>query len=366
MFAAVRERIRRRFGRRADPPQDEVALAELEATSSAIDPQVRSEASFAAAANALGLGDRLGKSAAWIALGGAVALSAWAAFGRAQPPAAAAGPTVEVSSTGASGYAAMYLHAWLDAGKDDAKYLLALQPDAKTPTRPAHSFVVTTLVPVVAQRVDGGVWSVTLQGLISHVSGGTYTPPELHCFTVSVVQSPAPTAAAYRAIGEPAEVACPPVAAAPDTDYTSSVGTGPVADTVTAFLSSYLGGQGGSVTRYLSPDATVIAPSPSPYAAVKVDSIQIAGTPKPPDGLATTVPGDDTHVRVLVHITATTAGGVTTTLDYPLTLNTRGGRWEVAALDAAPVIDSKAPVPPPSPSVSASSSSAAAPAAPPT
>lgn len=142
------------------------------------------------------------------------------------------------------------------------------------------------------------------------------------------------------ALALPAPVAAPGEAAQPPRlDYRyRAVQDDPVGVSVSQFLAALLTGT-GDVTRYLSPGTAISSVTPAPYTAVAVTDIATDRELTP--GAA--VPADGTHLRALVTATATAAPQQQTTVQYPLTLTVRGGRWEITALDPAPALQPTAP-----------------------
>lgn len=257
-------------------------------------------------------------------------------------------------TTAATGYAQMYLVTYLDAGKTNMDPLKAYYPDVDSLERAPHSMIAASTVPLAATDTGGGIWSVTVQTMVSDRTATGYSAPQPRCFTVTIVAS----SGAYRAGALPAEVSCPLTAAAALPQYTSTISDGPIADTVTAWAAAYLTGQ-GQLTRYITPGAPITPITPPPYSSLSVTSIQLAKDPAPPQDLQS-VPSDGTRIVLTATVTATMASGITVPLSYPLTLTARGGRWEVTAVNPAPAIAaSTEPAATPTPSSSAPPSPAA-------
>ncbi|MFC5906380.1 hypothetical protein [Streptacidiphilus monticola] len=104
----------------------------------------------------------------------------------------------------------------------------------------------------------------------------------------------------------------------------------PLAQTVAAFAQALLAGS-GDLTPLLSPGAHLDPITAPPYAQVQV--VQVTADRAGLDGH---VPADGTTARVLVQLTATDHAGTAWPYTYALTLRTRAGRWEVAAVDPTP------------------------------
>lgn len=144
------------------------------------------------------------------------------------------------------------------------------------------------------------------------------------------------------ALALPAPVAAPGVAAqSPRLGYRyRATQDDPAAVSVQQFLTALIAGA-GDVTRYLSPGTAISAVTPAPYTSVAVTDIatDLELTP----GAA--VPADGTHLRALATATATGDPQQQATVQYPLTLTVRGGRWEITAVDATPALLPPAAVP---------------------
>ncbi|MBW3643614.1 MAG: conjugal transfer protein, partial [Actinobacteria bacterium] len=105
-----------------------------------------------------------------------------------------------------------------------------------------------------------------------------------------------------------------------------------LAATAASFLRALLTGS-GEVARYLAPRTAIAPVSPPPFAAVEVERT----------ALVETTP-DRSVLRV--EALSTTAGGTDLRLVYELTLEQRGGRWEVRHLSGAPTLRHANPPPP--------------------
>ncbi|MDN5798170.1 MAG: conjugal transfer protein [Intrasporangium sp.] len=219
--------------------------------------------------------------------------------------------------------------AWLGSTRDHPEQLAALVSSAQTASLPTVAF--TTSDPAVSSiRSINGVWAVTVAVTVTDSRPSTAR----RFFQVPVVV----TDQTLAALTLPSPVAGPPVAAGADLDYQVQVAsTGPVASTVAQFLSAYLAGA-GDVTRYVTPGDQLPAIDPAPYTAVRVTdlrcdlNVDTAATPK-----------DGTILRLLAAADATATAKQTVSVNYALTLRSRAGRWEVAAIDPSPALSTKSP-----------------------
>lgn len=131
-------------------------------------------------------------------------------------------------------------------------------------------------------------------------------------------------------LGLPTETAAPTPVAAPESAYTVTVAKSDQAyETVQAFVTAQLAGS-GEITRYVTPGVEIQAVSPAPFEEVEVKELK--ATVKP--GSA---PGNGDQVHVQAYVVAKTATGSQPTTVW-LTLTARDQRWEVSALDPAPVL----------------------------
>ncbi|MEU2024275.1 conjugal transfer protein [Streptomyces sp. NPDC016469] len=288
------------------------------------------------------------------------------------------------SATGPSGFAELYVAAYLAAGEGTEDDLLPYYSEPVTFANEPGSRSASRVVTVAAQQVEKGYWSVTVAARVSAKNkAGKMTDRGMHYYRVGVqvsgtpeaggtvepskpartpapagpsgsapgsapaAASPAPTGSAsptasggpvplYAATSLPAEVNAPASASHGELDYgseSSSSRNDAVSDTVTRFISAYLTGQ-GELNRYVSPGLQVTAISPAPYESTLVTGLQ---DDAPEEADDETVPQDGTRRHVLVSVSAAT-GGQDYLLSYALTLTTRDGRWEVASFDSAPAL----------------------------
>ncbi|MBT2404571.1 conjugal transfer protein [Streptomyces sp. ISL-87] len=298
-----------------------------------------------------------------IALGpllGALAYLSVPATSAAPAPKTAPSAPSASGGQGASGFATLFVAAYLSAGRGDEPRLAAYYPSAASMQLDGISgqHRGEQLTVVRLRQTDTAVWSVTVAARVTGATpsatpstqpGSSPTPAAegVRYFQVPVATAPgAGGATAYTALALPAEVAAPERAKAPELVYGAmrpALPTDPRTQAVTSFLSAYLTKAGAELDRYLAPGTRLAAPSPAPYSGVAVDQFAVEGeTGGEP---VVSVPGDGTALRLLVTLRATGQDGVRLPLTYALTLKARAGRWEIASLDGAPALTSPTPAP---------------------
>jgi len=136
-----------------------------------------------------------------------------------------------------------------------------------------------------------------------------------------------------RALMLPQPVAGPTSGEGAELDYDQQVSpTGSLATSVGQFLTAYAAGA-GDVTRYVTPGVPISAITPAAYADVQVQSVLAReGNPSADE------PADGQRAQVLVTATLTTFERQQSIAQYALALTARGGRWEISALEPAPVL----------------------------
>jgi hypothetical protein len=228
-----------------------------------------------------------------------------------------------------SGYAQLFVSAWLRSSADDptsaqARLAHSLAPDVELPDPAADAQSTPSSVTAVrsAQRTDGA-WSVTVAAQYGDGAVRYYAVP------VATDRAGAP----FAVTGAPGVVAGPARAEVPTSSYGVSVPEGDLSSALGEFLAAYLTGA-GEVDRYLAPGVQLTAVSPAPYTAVTVQ--QVSAVEEAAAGEQ--VPADGTTVRVLAHVEARDLGG-RWPLAYEVALTARSGRWEVSALESGTAQD---------------------------
>ncbi|MGX1542565.1 conjugal transfer protein [Streptomyces adustus] len=274
---------------------------------------------------------RLSRLAIWMVIAaGPVALAVAVAVASSPTTleaATAARPTIVHTATAAAdptGYAQVFVSAWLRSSADDAtsaqaRLAQSMAPDVELPSPAAGAQSSPQSVTAVrsAQR-EGGVWAVTV--------AAQYADGRLRFYAVPVAADA--SGSSFTVTGAPGVVAGPTRAVVPKSAYGVSVPEGDLSSAAGEFLNAYLTGA-GEVERYLAPGVQMSAVSPAPYTALSVEQVWAVEE----TAAAGKVPADGTAVRVLVRVEARDDAG-RWPLAYELTLKARSGRWEVAALES--------------------------------
>lgn len=223
---------------------------------------------------------------------------------------------------------------WLTTGRDHQDQLTALMSASVNVTVPDEPFSVTDPSVAGIANVDG-VWSVTVAATVTDQrkqSGRRY-------YQVPVLVT---AAGAVSGLALPTPIAGPVVTPGPGLNYQVQVpGTGPVAQTISQFLTAYAAGT-GDVTRYLTPGVQIRAIDPAPYATVMVTDLRAITSAAGVDTTGT--PKDGSTLRVLVTATGVVSTTQQISASWALTMTARAGRWEIAGVDLAPALLN--PVPP--------------------
>ena len=267
---------------------------------------------------------RLATAALWAAvaigaIGGGSALlrpPAQAAATAAPPPPSTAGP---------SGFAELYVAAWLRAGQGSEAQLRAYYPERiELRDVVANSRYPARTVTVSVEPAGQWYWSVTVAAEILVADADAFRRDALRYYRVGVAQPGGP-GQPMAATSLPAELPRPPAAPAVRLDV-GSLGRARPDDPVTAalsrFFAAYLAGV-GELARYVTPDADLAAVAPAPFATAEV--VRTATTDL--DGGA---------LVVLAEVRGTDAGGRQQLQHYSLRLSQREQRWEVADMLPGP------------------------------
>ncbi|MEU3855416.1 conjugal transfer protein [Streptomyces sp. NPDC029554] len=240
-----------------------------------------------------------------------------------------AAPTTQRATAAAadpSGYAQLFLGAWLRSSSDDtttaqARLAQSLAPDVELPDRmaarerAAHQRLESVTAVRSAQQGHGR-WRVTV--------AAQYADASVRYFTVPVAAGDG--GGSFRVTGAPGVVSGPSQVEPVRSPYSVEVTKGEVASTVREFFGAYLTGA-GEVQRYVVPGVRLPAVIPSPYSEVVVRQVLAVE-----ESAATEdVPNDGTTVRVLARVEARDEAG-RWPLAYEMELKARSGRWDVAAL----------------------------------
>lgn len=181
--------------------------------------------------------------------------------------------------------------------------------------------VVATTVAVASREVGHRYWAVTVASEVRPAEASSFDT-DLWFFEVGVVHRLDGTAA----VGTPAVVPQPqpPVVAFAGRALAVPRPGDPLVATAQSFLAALLAGT-GELSRYLSPGAAMSPVIPPPFTTVAVERTAAVGA-------------GPARVVLRVDALATTAAGAELRLLYELTLEQRGGRWEVRHLSGAPTL----------------------------
>lgn len=240
---------------------------------------------------------------------------------------------------------------WLGASQDNSADLAAWW-DVSTVQLPSQPAAVSEVRVVTALPAAPGVWSVRVAADVT-VAGGE---PVTRYFVVPIAVDGQGAATQARPLTLPAQIAAPGMNVDIATNYDGQVTADSGVWTTTAgFLSALLTSQ-GDITLYLRPGTSIPKVSPAPWASV---SVQAIAAPSASAALSVGSHPDGTQIHVLAtaaldsagssaaasspsagsSTSPATAAGSSVTAQYALTLTIRAGRWEVSALDAAPVLN---------------------------
>ncbi|MFF3934135.1 conjugal transfer protein [Streptomyces hirsutus] len=298
------------------------------------------------------------RRSAWVLLLAGPVLGAWALLAGPQVVRAEAVPdrpaAVAADSSGPGGFAELFVTAYLEA--EEGETLAAFLPGAKSAavSAGARGQAVEQVAAVRVRALSEGYWAVTVAARVrpakTPAAKATATDPGaadpgaaergagLRYFRVPVRSGPA---GELTAVSLPAEVGAPPAGPTPVLSYGQGAvpsKADPGVRTLEGFFSSYLAG-GGEVDRYMPPGSTLTPIVPAPYAAARLERVAEYGTNVPgaafPEGAQ--IP-EGTRRRLLVDVTAADHVGVERALTYAVALKARDGRWEVEAVEAAPLL----------------------------
>lgn len=212
---------------------------------------------------------------------------------------------------------------WLQAKRGDEDLVAAYLPAAGR-SLPERGVGVQEPSVVAAEQIRAGLWSVTVAVTVT-----TDSQVLRRYFQVPVEVSQH----AAAVLTAPAEVAGPALLRnrSWSLSYPQDVAsTSPVRDTSVRFLRALLLDE-GDISRYLAPDAEVSAVFPAPYVDLVVNEVKS-------DVAVSAQPEEGTRVEVLITATAKSDQSANV-VTYPLTISSRGGRWEVVAIRRNPVLE---------------------------
>lgn len=241
----------------------------------------------------------------------------------AQAGAAAAAP----SPVAATGFAELFVAAWLNQADPAHPETLAVfdpyvSAEDLTGMVPGQLYAART-VAIDATPAGPDYWAITVAAEVLRSVKGSLRPAGTRYYSVGIVVR----GGRFIVTSLPEQIGAPPAADQPVlwVDELAAPAPGdPVADTLTHFFTALLTGK-GELDRYLDPASSLAPLKPAPYTAVALRAY--GQTPFAPD-----------QVVAKAQVAALDAAGHTTILEYWLDLEQTQGRWEVARLHrAAPI-----------------------------
>ena len=243
-----------------------------------------------------------------------------------QAAAAAADPPAD--SSGAAGFAELFIAAYLDAGEGSTGLDTFVDGVALDGVE-AGSWSVVRTTGLGATEIGPGYFAVTVAvELIANGTGSDSTSAPEPVGTLFYSVGVAETDSGWTVVALPSLMPAPDRANAPDllVDRLDGIDEPGLKDMVGRFLSAYLTGD-GELARYLAPSASVAGVQPSPFTAVEVLRSGMANDP-----------GGRTVLAVVARATDDT--GRAQLLEFWLAVSQRDGRWEVTEVLPAPPLAS--------------------------
>ena len=229
-------------------------------------------------------------------------------------------------TTGAEGFAELFVAAFLGAGEDSAEVLAPFLDAASLDGVVDGSWFATRTASLGAREIGPGYYAVTVAAEVAAAGPEldeqtVWIPVGTRFYSVGVAE----TETGWAVTGLPTLISAPARAAPPELlvrRLDGLDGAPGLDEMVPRFLAAYLGGD-GELARYTAPASHIGRVRPPPFVSVEVLK---AGFVDAPDG--------SQHVAVVVR--ATDAAGRAQVLEYSLAVEQRAGRWEVSELLPAP------------------------------
>lgn len=269
------------------------------------------------------------RAAVWAALVCGPAALVYAITGGTSTPSVIATSSSQdtMSARAATGeFAERFVTDWLHANNtDDLSDYLAVPDEVQLPDDPVADTSAAEIAQITQER--SGAWSITVG---ADVQDTDQDKTHRRYYQVSVAYD----SGAMAAMSLPTPMPAPQTMEPPNTAYSTDLAldSAPV-QAVADFLAAALTGK-GDLDRYISPGAGLRPVSPTPYK-----DIEIAGVESDLDLNETSNPDDGTTAHVFVTATAETPDKGSIPIQYALTLRSRDGRWEIAAIDPTPQIE---------------------------
>jgi len=239
----------------------------------------------------------------------------------------AAGVEVPSDTSGAEGFAELFIAAYLSAGEDSTEALGPFLDGVALDGVAAGSWSAVRTASLGAQEVSPGYYAVTVATEVAAADPAfeeqsPWIPAGTRYFSVGVVE----TATGWAVTGLPTLIPPPAKTAVPELlvgRFDGLAGAPGLEEMLPRFLAAFLTGV-GELTRYTSPSSPIVAVQPPPFASVEVLRTGVAETPDSTEAAAQ-VRGIDADGRAQI-------------LEYALVVEQRDGRWEVPRLLPAPTL----------------------------
>jgi hypothetical protein len=236
------------------------------------------------------------------------------------------GVELPLETTGAEGFAELFIASYLGAGEDSTEGLDLFVEGVSLDGVEVGSWSVSRTMSLGAEEVGPGYFAVTVAAEVlaaDRDSGGqtVWVPAGTRFYSVGVAE----TSAGYAITGLPTLMPAPVGATAPELLIRRLDGLDTASgldDMLPRFLAAYFSGD-GELTRYTSPTAHIVPVRPPPFAGVEI--LQTGS-----------VDMSDGFTQVAAVVRATDSDGRAQILEYWLEVSQRDGRWEVSALLPAP------------------------------
>jgi len=280
----------------------------------------------------------LGTVLAW-AVVAFVILGAIAGFANLFTPTSTAEKVVQVSQTPeeqqAAEYARGFVGAWLRATKDDDSEVARYMQIERSDITAEEATEYRDLAVASSHTADNGVTTVIISAEVPHtvenesLEDDEEEPQEVWqpaWYQVNIHHQDG----RFVPLGWPAPVPAPETGGAPRLSYAHAA-SDEITETVADFFEAYALGE-GDVTRLTHPESTIQPLEPAQYSHVEV--LEVTTDEDHHDS----VPEDETTTRAYVQLSLGNSPDAARAATYALTLEARGGRWEVRNLDPAPQV----------------------------
>lgn len=282
----------------------------------------------------------LGKIAAW-ALVAFVVIGAIISFANLVKPAAVAETVVEVGippeEQQAAEYGRAYVGAWLRATSEDQDELSQYMQVDRGDITASEGTEYRELSVASSETDDEGITTVIVSAEVEVTkeaseeddadSDEPITLWQPTWYKVNIYQE----AGQFVPLGWPSPIPAPQTGSAPQLAYQYEA-SDEIKATIEDFFEAYIL-QNGEVSRLTHPDSTIEPLDNPAYSHIEVTEVTTA------EDYRQETPDDETTVSAYVYLTLGTSQEAGRVATYALTLETRGGRWEVRNLEHSPNIN---------------------------